>query len=79
MTPSGRHAWRVLAQPKIRAYYEQVLGDFSVNDMAHVLHYLLRMLENMERLDAERGLPEEDEAGMPRAAARRTPTESRRR
>jgi hypothetical protein len=79
MTASGRHAWRVLAQPKIRAYYEQVLGEFSVNDMAHMLHYLLRMLENMERLDVERGRPAEDDTVPPPAAAPRTPTESRRR
>ena len=32
MTDSGRHVWRVLALPKIHAYYEQVLADFSIND-----------------------------------------------
>src|SRR5512143_1195267 len=31
MTASGRRVWQVLAQPKIRAYYEEVLADFSVN------------------------------------------------
>jgi DNA-binding MarR family transcriptional regulator len=51
MTASGRRVWQVLAQPKIRAYYEQVLADFSVNDIAHALHYLLKMLEAMQRLD----------------------------
>lgn len=51
MTESGRHVWQVLAQPKIVAYYEQILGDFSINDVAHTLHYLLKMLENMQRLD----------------------------
>ena len=55
MTESGRHVWQVLAQPKIRAYYTQVLADFSVNDLAHTLHYLLKILQNMERLDTERG------------------------
>jgi DNA-binding MarR family transcriptional regulator len=79
MTASGRHAWRVLAQPKIRAYYAQVLGDFSVNDMAHMLHYLLRMLENMERLDAGHGRTDEHGAAPPRAASRRASTDSRRR
>jgi DNA-binding MarR family transcriptional regulator len=53
MTESGRHVWQVLAQPKIRAYYERILADFSVNDLTHTLHYLLKMLENMQRLDAE--------------------------
>lgn len=51
MTESGRQVWQVQALPKIRAYYEEVLGDFSVNDVAHMLHYLLKMLENMQRVD----------------------------
>jgi DNA-binding MarR family transcriptional regulator len=53
MTKSGRHVWQVQALPKIRAYYEEILGDFSVNDATHMLHYLLKMLENMQRLDRE--------------------------
>lgn len=53
MTDPGRHVWQVLAQPKIRLYYEQILSDFSVNDVTHTLHYLLKMLENMQSLDAE--------------------------
>jgi DNA-binding MarR family transcriptional regulator len=52
MTDSGRHVWQVQAQPKIRSYYEQVLVDFSVGDITHTLHYLLKMLQNMERVDA---------------------------
>lgn len=54
MTKSGRHVWQVLAQPKIHAYYEEILADFSVNDVTHTLHYLLKILENMQRIDAER-------------------------
>src|SRR5512134_3976880 len=53
MTESGRHVWQALALPKIHAYYEEILGDFSVNDVTHMLHYLLKMLENMQRLDHE--------------------------
>jgi DNA-binding MarR family transcriptional regulator len=60
MTDSGRHVWQVLAQPKIRAYYERILADFSTNDLTHTLHYLLKMLDNMQRLDAERGKADED-------------------
>jgi DNA-binding MarR family transcriptional regulator len=52
VTESGRYVWQALAQPKIRAYYEQILADFSINDTAHILHYLLKILENMQRLDA---------------------------
>jgi DNA-binding MarR family transcriptional regulator len=51
MTESGRHVWHVLALPKIRAYYEEILVDFSTNDVTHTLHYLLKILENMQRLD----------------------------
>lgn len=51
MTESGRHVWQVLALPKIRDYYEDVLADFSINDRAHALHYLLKILENMKRID----------------------------
>jgi DNA-binding MarR family transcriptional regulator len=59
MTERGRHVWQDLALPKIRAYYEQILADFSINDVTHTLHYLLKMLENMKRIDAERGAVEE--------------------
>jgi DNA-binding MarR family transcriptional regulator len=51
MTDSGRRVWQAQALPKIRAYYGEILGDFSVNDLTHMLHYLLKMLENMQRLD----------------------------
>lgn len=63
MTDSGRHVWHDLALPKIRAYYAQVLEDFSINDVAHALHYLLKMLENMRRIDVERGAA--DDAAAP--------------
>jgi DNA-binding MarR family transcriptional regulator len=59
MTDSGRHVWQDLALPKIHVYYEQILSDFSINDVTHTLHYLLKMLENMQRIDAERGAVEE--------------------
>lgn len=62
MTASGRHVWHELARPKIRAYYEQILGDFSINDVTHTLHYLLKMLENMQRLDQDRAGPGDDGA-----------------
>ena len=53
MTPSGRHVWQVLARPKILAYYEEILSDFSIDDVTHTLHYLLKMLENMKRVDED--------------------------
>ena len=51
MTDSGRHVWLDLAKPKIKAYYEQALQDFSMGDMAHTLHYFLKLLDNMEKID----------------------------
>jgi len=53
MTPTGRRVWTMLAQPKIEAYYARALEGFSVDDMAHAIHYLLKLLDNMERLDAQ--------------------------
>ncbi|HEY0200719.1 MAG TPA: MarR family transcriptional regulator [Burkholderiaceae bacterium] len=55
MTAAGRQLWQVEAQPQIRAYYAHALAGFSLNDMAHTLHYLLQMLENMKRLDDASG------------------------
>ena len=51
MTKSGQHVWHVLARPKILAYYQEILGDFSINDVTHTLHYLLKILGNMQRID----------------------------
>jgi DNA-binding MarR family transcriptional regulator len=58
MTDSGRHVWLDLAQPKIKAYYEQALQDFSMGDMAHTLHYFLKLLDNMEKID--NAVPEDE-------------------
>jgi len=55
MTPGGRHIWQIEVQPKIRSYYARALADFSMSDMTHTLHYLLKMLDNMERLDLQGG------------------------
>ena len=51
MTDTGRHVWAMQAMPKINAFYDQALADFSTNDIAHTLHYLLKLLDNMDRLD----------------------------
>ena len=37
MTESGKHVWQERAVPKILAYYEQILTDFSINDVTHTL------------------------------------------
>lgn len=51
MTESGRRLWIREATPKIHDYYQQVLEDFSIDDVTHTLHYLLKLLDNMKRLD----------------------------
>jgi DNA-binding MarR family transcriptional regulator len=65
MTSDGRQVWRRHALPKIHGYYEQALDGFSVDDMVHTVHYLLKMLDNMRRIDvpevkAEQGDPGSD-------------------
>lgn len=62
MTETGRHVWQDLALPKIHSYYDAILADFSVSDVTHALHYLLKILENMQRLDAQRISAEEGDA-----------------
>jgi hypothetical protein len=42
----GRHVWHDLALTKIHAYYAEVLAEFSINDTAHMLQYLLKVIEN---------------------------------
>ncbi len=71
MTESGREVWVHEAQPNIRRYYRQALAGFSVGDMAHTLHYLLKLLGNMQRLEGEAVAVAEDgdeapDAGIPR-------------
>lgn len=51
MTTHGRKIWQKDAQPKIRAYYEAALTDFSTGDLTHTLHYLMKLLDNMEKID----------------------------
>ena len=69
MTDAGWKAWSVDALPKISAYYDQVLDGFSSNDMLHTVHYLLKLLENMEKVDAAQGQAGETGAEMDDAVA----------
>lgn len=57
LTDSGRHVWVVRALPKIRAYYEAATADFSTTDLAHTLHYLVKLLDKMGQID--QSAPEE--------------------
>lgn len=55
MSETGRRVWQEEAQVHIRRYYDQALVDFSVGDMAHLLHYLLKLLDNMQAIDRASG------------------------
>lgn len=51
MSEHGRKVWEQDAQPKIRDYYEAAISGFSTNDLSSTLHYLIKLLENMEEID----------------------------
>lgn len=53
MTEPGRKVWTQDAIPRIHDYYEGALTDFSVGDLSHTLHYLLKLLDNMQELDKD--------------------------
>ena len=36
---------------QVRHYYQQALAEFSTSDMAHTLHYLIKLLDNMQSVD----------------------------
>lgn len=58
ITHFGREIWTSRAQPKIEVYYEQALKEFSISDMTHALHYMIKLLDNMKQID--HGDDEED-------------------
>lgn len=58
MSESGRRVWQHEARPKIAQYYAEALAGFSTNDVAHTLHYLLKLLDNMQSIDAAHGQQE---------------------
>ncbi len=51
ITREGWKVWHEQAQPKIHDYYQAALEGFSVSDQIHATNYLLKLLDNMERLD----------------------------
>jgi DNA-binding MarR family transcriptional regulator len=65
MTGSGRDIWTMQATPKIHAFYNQALSDFSMDDITHTLHYLLKLLENMDQLDNSSGHNEPEPVNAP--------------
>ena len=59
MTTEGRRVWEREALPKIKNYYEAALVNFSTNDLTHMVHYLLKLLGNMESIDSSEEILEE--------------------
>ncbi len=51
LTDRGRHHWQDRALPKIERFYADATDGMSIEDMSHALHYLVRLIENMSRLD----------------------------
>ena len=49
----------------IRGFYDMALANFSVGDMAHLLHYLLKLLDNMQAIDKASGSGEDSDAEPP--------------
>lgn len=62
LTELGWHVWRVGAQPKIQNYYAQALEGFSVNDLTHTLHYLMKLLGNLQAVDQVQSADRADRA-----------------
>ncbi len=62
ITESGLTVWNKNALPKIQAYYEEALDGFSLNDMTHTLHYLLKMLGNMQEIDKRNASDQDSES-----------------
>jgi DNA-binding MarR family transcriptional regulator len=56
MTATGQRVWISQATPRIHDFYEQALTDFSMGDLTHTLHYLLKLLDNMKQLDQEEAI-----------------------
>jgi DNA-binding MarR family transcriptional regulator len=61
ITEHGRKVWEKDALPKIHAYYESALTDFSTGDLTHTLHYLMKLLDNMVKIDEAVGPSGEEE------------------
>lgn len=51
LTDLGRRHWEDGALPRIERFYGDATAGMSVEDMSHALHYVVRLLENMTRLD----------------------------
>lgn len=52
LTEAGQQVWQHDAAVSIAGYYEQALEGFSTHDMVHTLHYLIKLLDNMQAIDA---------------------------
>lgn len=61
LTEAGRRIWNDFALPKIHQYYERTLEDFSTSDLINAAHYLIKLLDNMEKIDSAGGQASEAE------------------
>ena len=63
LTESGQQVWQHDAATSIAGFYEQALDGFSSNDMVHTLHYLLKLLDNMQAIDARQTGGQDNDIG----------------
>lgn len=54
MTEHGGVVWSERALPLIRDFYDGAVAGLSVEDMSHALHYIVRLLHNMEAIESRR-------------------------
>ena len=62
MTPAGRPPGERGRRPRSRTNTRK-RWRASTSDQVHALHYLLKLLDNMQRIDIAQGASEEDDAG----------------
>jgi len=51
LTSKGRRLWESKITPLIFDYYDEALDGVSTDDLAHIYHYLDRMLDNFSKID----------------------------
>ncbi len=55
LTDHGRQMWSTEMSDRISSYYEAALEGFSTTDKIHTIHYLDKLLGNMQQIEDEKG------------------------
>jgi len=62
LSADGRKLWDKKITPKIFSFYEEALNKISIDDQVTILHYLNRLIENFDTIEA-RQAGEHDDGG----------------